>query len=80
MTDNLTLPSYIHGNMAHKFLPGNRKLSDYEGKSICSAHKGRPLVCVFVMNHARTNGFLFSETPFAPGILLSLYKFDRGLN
>jgi len=30
-------PSYIHGNMAHKFLPNNRKLLDYEGKSICSA-------------------------------------------
>src|SRR4051794_7977393 len=28
--------------MAHKFLPNNRKLLDYEGKSICSVNKGDP--------------------------------------
>ncbi len=64
------LPSYIHGDMAHKFLPNNRKLLDYEGKSICSVYKGWPLT-LFVMrhHHARTNGFLIHEKLFVTGIL-----------
>jgi hypothetical protein len=63
--------------MAHKFLPNNRKLLDYKGKSICSVKdKGLkiPLLCVVLSILCPDKWLSLHEIPFAPGIFIAIKK------